>query len=392
LKFNKEIPQKIKILYIIGTLDIGGTEKQLVELIKRLDKNRFNIAVCCLSQSGPLISSVHSEGIPVEVIGFRGFRHSEKGYLRNLPRIISLFVQLTRYIKKEQPHILHGFLFWAYILGTYAAKLAGVSHIISSRRGLGMFKQDKRHYLFLEKVANHLTEIIIANSEAVRRDTIQQEKVPASKIMMVYNGIDTALYEIPPDQKLRAALNIGEKSKIVSIIANFIHYKGHGFFLHACSEVRKKLSDVKFMLIGDGPLKKDMKELAEDLNIEKDVLFLGSRKDIPALLSITDIVVLSSLEEGFSNAILEAMAAGKPVIATHVGGNPEAILQGETGLLVLPKNSDTLAGAMIQLLENPDIAVKMGKAGRERVKQEFSMDRMVQSIEQIYEKVMQVEL
>ena len=360
-KRHRQVSDKIKIFFIIGTLDIGGTEKQLAELVMSLDKSRFDIVVCCLSHGGPLISKLLDAGIRVEVIGFRGFRHNNRGYIRDLPLILSLLSQLVSLIKKEQPHILHGFLFWAYILGAYTAKIAGIPIIIASRRSLSNFKGDKWHYKLMERLANRFTELIIANSDAVKQDTLCQEKLDPSKVMTIYNGIDPTLYDDQPAPGFRASLNIPEKTKVIGMVANLIHYKGHKFFIRACARIKSMYADVIFLLIGEGPMRIELEKLTRELGLEDDVVFLGRRSDVPLLLSIMDIFVLTSLEEGFSNAILEAMAAGKPVIATDVGGNSEAVIHGETGLLVPSMDSNSLADAINNMLCEPEMAEKMGR-------------------------------
>jgi len=380
-------PGKVKVLYIIGTLDLGGTEKQLVHLVKGIDQSRFEVSVCCLSHGGSLTGSLIGEGFRVEVIGFRGFRQDGRGYARNLPRILTSFSRLVALIREESPHIVHSFLFWAYILGTYAAKAAMVPIVVSSRRSLGLFKERKWHYLFLERLANRMTDLIVANSEAVKQDVVRQEKVEPSRVRVIYNGIDPSLYDVLMDPTLRVSLSIPEEARVVGVVANLIHYKGHRFFLQACQEIKRKHHPVRFLLIGDGPLRGELEALVKELHLEEEVLFLGSRQDIPQLLTLMDVAVLPSLEEGFPNAVLEAMAAGKAVVATWVGGIPEAVIHGKTGLLVPPKDSQALAAAIIELLSDPPRSEEMGKAGRERVRKEFGLDRMVRDMEGLYEEL-----
>ena len=376
--------EPLKILYVVTTLDHGGSERQLVELIKGLDRQRFVPRVCCLSAEGHLAAELNRHGIPVETLPLRGLTLPY-----NVITVIRHFARLVKFIQSEGPHIVHGVLFHAYILGTFAAKMARAPVVIASRRGLGHFKSGKPHYLFLEWIANRMTDLIVANSEAVKQNVVCQEKVKPSKIRVVYNGIDPTLFDIPPDPVLKASLGIPERARVVGIVANLIHYKGHRFFLQSCQEVKRKIPDVRFLLIGDGPLRAELQGLANDLDLEGEVLFLGTRSNISQLLSLMDIIVLPSLEEGFPNAVLEAMAAAKPVVASNVGGIPEAVVHGETGLLVPPENPGALAEAMIQLLHDPKSAMKMGNAGRNRVMQQFGLNRMINEMEHIYEELVQ---
>ncbi|MBI3988696.1 MAG: glycosyltransferase [candidate division NC10 bacterium] len=374
--------EKVKIAYVIGTLDLGGAERQLVALAKGLDRSRFLPVIFCLTATGPLITDLAEAGVKTRCFGLRGLK-----VWRNPLRVARALLTFFADLKKEKPEIVHGLLFHAYILGTFAAKIAGVPIVIASRRSLGRFKERKWHYLVAERLANRMTDLIIANAEAVKEDVIHQEKVKLSKVRVMYNGIDPSLYDLPPDPTLRASLGIPEAARVVGIVANLIHYKGHRFFLHACQAIKRKSPEVMFLLIGDGPCREVLEDLARELGLEKDVLFLGSRQDVPHLLALMDVVVLPSLEEGFPNAVLEAMAAGKPVVATEVGGVPEVIVHRKTGLLVPPKDPQALADAIIELLDDPQLALEMGRAGRERVTKEFGLDRMIREMEGLYEEL-----
>lgn len=370
---------------MIGTLDIGGTEGQLVQLVTHLDPRRFAPVVCSLSSGGPYLSVLAAAGIPVEIVGFRGFQGGLRS-LRHLHKVAAQLSRLVHFMRQVQPAMVHGFLFWAYIIGTYAAKGAGVPIVIASRRGLGEFKVDKPHYLFLERLANRMTDLIVANSEAVKQDVVRREKVDPSKVRVVYNGIDLSPYDVPADPGLQALLGISARSKVIGVIANLIPYKGHRFFLQACQEIKRKDSGVKFLLVGDGPCRGELEGLARELGLEKDVGFLGSRRDIPQLLALMDVAVLPSSEEGFPNAILEAMAAGKPVVASQVGGVSEAVVDGETGFLVPAGDASSLATAIGRLLGDPLLGSRMGAAGRRRVQERFGLSRMVAEMEALYEE------
>lgn len=374
---------KVKIAYVIGTLDLGGSERQLVALAKGLDRSRFLPVVFCLTATGPLVADLEEAGVQVRCFGLRGLK-----VWRNPIRVARCLLAFFADLKKEKPEIVHGLLFHAYVPAAFFGRIARVLIVITSRRSLGHFKAGKPHYLLAERLANRMTDLIVANSEAVKRDVIRQEKVEPSKIRVIYNGIEPSLYNVPPDPTLRASLGVPEKTKVVGVVANLIHYKGHRFFLQACHEVKRKIPEVRFLLIGDGPLRRELEGLAAALSLEKDVLFLGSRQDIPELLALMDVAVLPSLEEGFPNAVLEAMAAGKPVVATRVGGIPEAVIHGETGLLVQPKDPQALADAILALLDDPQLAEEMGRAGQERVKKEFSLDRMIREMEGLYEELL----
>jgi glycosyltransferase involved in cell wall biosynthesis len=372
---------KVKLLYVIGTLDVGGAEGQLVQLATRLNRERFAPVVCCLSSSGPLARLLRDGGIPVEVIGFHGFRFRREPW-----KVVSRLFRLISFARKEQPLIVHGFLFWAYILGTYAAKLAQVPVVITSRRSLGNFKEGNIRHLLIERVANRMTDVIVANSEAVKADVVRQERVAPQMVRVIRNGVDATRYENPTASAFRAALGIPDGSAIVSVVARLYDYKGHQFFLEACRDISRRWPTTTFLLIGDGPLRRPLEEMTRTLGLQQQVRFLGTRSDVPELLALTDVAVLPSLEEGFPNAILEAMAAAKPVVATQVGGIPEAVVHGETGFLVPPRDSSALASAIGRLLEDPTLRTAMGLAGKQRVTERFTFARMVTEMEALYEE------
>ena len=371
---------RIRILYVIGTLDVGGAEGQLVQLATRLDQARFEVAVCCLTSSGPYEADLRAAGIRVHVVGFRGlvmFRAPHK--------VTAQLLRLGRVIRAERPDIVHGYLFWAYVLGTLAARAVGVRHVISSRRSLGHFKASKPHYLAIERLANSMTTLVIANSNAVAEDAIRQERLPRHKVVVIHNGIDAAKYAVTPSAALRAEL--GEGHPIVTIVANFIHYKGHRDFLAAWPRVLSDCPSAIAVFVGDGPERAECEAWARDHALDRSMRFLGSRRDVPEILAATDILAHPSLEEGFSNAILEAMAAAVPVVATDVGGNREAVRDGETGLLVEPRRPDLLAAAIVALGRDPARARAMGAAARTLVSDSFSVDTAVRRHEDVYTSV-----
>lgn len=373
---------RIRLFYLIGTLEVGGAEGQLVQLVTRLDRRRFEPVVCCLSSGGPYVNVLEAAGIPVKVIGFRGFR-----IFRHPHKVAVQLVRLVRAVRRVRPHVVHGFLFWAYILAAFAARMVRVPVVVASRRGLGHFKANKPHYLALERLANRLTDLVIANSEAVRQDAIREERLPAKKVVVIHNGLALGRLDSSPDAGLRGSLGLEKRGPVVGVVANFIHYKGHQFFLEAWAAAAKQFPTGTALLVGDGPLRREFEARAEAMGLGTSVRFLGTHQDVPALLALMDLVVHPSLEEGFSNAILEAMAAGKPVVATAVGGNPEAVIHKETGLLVPPGDSQALAKAMLWLLEQPREAARFGEAGRRRVAERFEISAMVRQYETVYERL-----
>ena len=372
-----------KILFVIGTLEVGGTETQLVELATRLDRRFFEPVVCCLAPEGPLGSRLRARGIAVHPLGFSGFQSSRLSNAGRVADASRLLIRMWKLIRRERPAILHGMLFWAYVLGTFVGRAAGVPIVVSSRRSLGLFKADKPRYLFMERIADRMTDLFIANSEAVRTDTLAREPVKPSNIIVIHNGLDLGRFDAAPDAALAARLGVAGR-RCAIVVSNFIDYKGHAYLLRAWRELLRRFPSAVVMLVGDGVLRREMERLADELQIRHSVLFLGVRSDVPALLAVADLYVHPSLQEGYSNALLEAMAAGKAVVATAVGGNVEAVSDGVNGLLVPPQDSIALEAAMSRLLADLPAARRMGELARRAVHETYEIGAMVKTYERVY--------
>jgi len=376
----------IKILYVIGTLNIGGAERHLVEVVTHLDREIFEPSVCVLSDGGPLRADIENAGIPVFLVDFLGLKN--KWSPVSLYVLLTRTIQLYRLIKRGKFDIVHGYLFWAYVSGALAGRAARVPLKIASRRSLGHFKAGKEHYLLLERVANKVTDLWVANSEAVKRDTVLREGIDPSQIVVIHNGIDARRYGIPVDIKAKKQeLGIGENGPVIGMISNYIHYKGHLNLMAAFRQVASVFPDAVCLCVGEGPQRAVIEAEIKKSGLSGRVILSGTRRDIPELLSIMDVSVLASFEEGFSNTILESMAAGLPVVATAVGGNPEAVGDGVTGILVPPGDSRALAGAILRILGDPELASHMGREGKKRVEREFSIEKMIGEMETLYTKL-----
>ena len=372
--------RKIKLCLFTTDSKIGGTEKMILSLAKGLDKEKYEVTVCTLLGRGPLIEEAKKSGVRAVSLNMKG-----KWDISVIPRFFS-------FLRKHRIDILHTYLYHANILGRILGRLAGVPIIISSQRTTEFYGQKKsdrwrRGYrIFLDKWTSRFCCLIISNSEAGRRFLIEEGIDPA-KIITIHNGVDLDQFTVriaPGEKKRRYGLR--QDSMLVGIIANLTEVKGHKYFLQAAREVLKSIPQAEFLIVGDGPLREDLGGLSKNLGISAGVNFMGFRQDIPEILSILNVFVLSSLWEGFPVSILEAMAAGKPVIASKVGGIPEAVIDEKTGILVPPEDEKALAGAIEFLLNKGKIASEMGMAGRRRAEEHFSLQRMTGEIEAAYEK------
>ena len=373
-----------KVLYITVSLEVGGTERQLQELATRLDRTRFEPVVCCIAAAGPLADDLRKAGIVVRSIGFRKpDTRNPIGLMRNVIDTCVRAVRLVRFVASERADVVQTFLLWPCIVGVPAARIARVPLVLSSRRSLNHVRHPARRFAFLQRLVNTTTHAIIANSEAVKRDVVERERVSPGRIAVIRNGIDTAAFAAA-EPLSRSALGVNDDAPVVGVIANLLPYKGHVHFLEAWQHVIGLHPTATALLIGEGPLRGPLESLVAAQSLPS-IKFLGTRSDVAALLTTVDVVVHPSSEEGSANAVLEAMAASRPVVATSVGGNAEAIVNGETGFLVPPHDPRALADAINWLIEHRDAARAFGAAGQQRVRSQYGVESMVAAYEALYE-------
>jgi glycosyltransferase involved in cell wall biosynthesis len=384
--FSEKPNKPITVIYLIDTCidtpdkpSMGGAEKQLYLLVSSLNPVYFKPIVVQLSPNNSLpLNDVKVENAELFHIPIRKF-YSLHGF-RQIGR-------LYRLAKEYNVNIIHTFFEKSEVMGWLTARLSGIPIWITSRRDLG-FKR-KKIYDQIFRLTSKDCKKCIANCYAVKDQVVQQNNLASEKVEVIYNGLDLSGYQEPfGDKSVRRKLGIENGTLLVGMIANFnFEIKGHGYFLGAAKKITETVPNVKFLLVGDGPLRHQYEEMASDLDVKKDVLFLGKRNDVPAIISNLDVSVQSSTSEGLSNVILESMAAGKPVIATNVGGNPEMVVNDITGYLVPPADSSAMAGAITALLQEPDKAKAMGAAGKRLVEEKFSKKAMVEKYENLYKSL-----
>ena len=376
---------KTNVLEMVGSFHQGGSERQAIQLAGCLrDAGDFNVFLATLDASGSLRSEVETIGFG-EVPEFRLTSFYDWNMLRQLKNAAA-------FIRRNDIKIVHTHDFYTNVFGMFAAKLAGVRVRIASKRETGGMKTAKQ--LNLERAAFRPAHLITANSRAVKDYLIEEQNVAAEKIAVVYNGLD--LRRLEPQANLSRAeicrmlgLTPENNRKFVTIVANLRHeIKNHRMFLRSAQAVRARVPNAEFVLAGEGELLGELKDFAETLNIGAACHFTGRCAAVAELLSISDACVLSSTNEGFSNSILEYMAAGKPVVATNVGGAGEAIVEGANGFLVASDDADAMAARLVELLENPEKARKLGAAGRKTVEEKFSAEAQIARTVEIYEKLL----
>lgn len=374
---DKHQKRPVDVLYLITELNvIGGAEKLMPRFLAHFDRNRFPPAVACLyGGDGPIADDIRALDIPVTDLGM-----TSKWRLDALWRLYRLLLH-------ERPVILHTSMFHANFSGRVLGWLAGVPIIITWRHSPSIGGALRE---LLNRWTVRLDDRIVATCELVRQIEIEHAQVPSDKVITIYNGIDMERSAASPlaAARIRQAFNIPADALLLGSVGRMHRSKDFGNLLTAMVQVRKRIPAVWLLLVGDGELRGELESRAQTLGLSSVVTFTGIRDDVPDILAALDIFVLPSRWEGLPLVVLEAMAAGLPVVATAVGGTPEVVVDGVTGLLVPPRDPAALAQAITRLLRNPDLRRKMGRAGRERVTEHFSVEQMVRKTESLYEQLL----
>lgn len=373
---------RIKLLEFVTLFEIGGTERHVVNLAKRLDPSRFELSVACLSRSGPFLKEIERLQVPLAEYRInRLYNH----------RAFKEEVRFGRYVRRGQIQIVHTYGFYPNVFAIPPARLAGTPVIVASIRDTGeMWTPMQRR---VQKYACHWTDCILVNSEAVRHQLIV-EGYNRERITVIRNGIDLSRFTGKGgDGRLHRELGLPSRAPLVVILSRLYNLKGVEYFLEAAAMVARSFPDARFLIVGNSPpggeaYREALERQAVRLGLGQRAIFTGFRLDVSEVLSDATVSVIPSLSEGLSNTLLESMAAGAPAVATKVGGNPEAVEDGVSGLLVPPRDAGALARAISLLLENRELARRLGQAGRRRVVERFSIERMVRETESLYLKLL----
>lgn len=385
---------KKNIIFVIGSLSIGGAEGHLVSILPGLAAKGWSVRVLTLTHKGVLAPVLEAKGIPViSVLKNQPLAITQKPptLFRRVMRLVLCLVGMVRILKKQKKEknvLVHFFLPEAYVLGMIGVLLAGFNGPkLMSRRSLNEYQKRRPGVAWFEKKLHSRTTLILGNSLAVVSQ-LAEEGVPADRLKLIYNGINLEPFNVVKMRDVaRENLNIPKDALVMIIVANLIPYKGHADLLEALSQIKENLpNNWRLLCVGkDNGIGNTLEQKAEDLGLTKHILWLGSRSDVSDLLMLADIGLLCSHEEGFSNAILESMAASLPMVVTNVGGNAEAVLDGETGYVVPARDSRALAKAILALVNDPEQASTFGLAGKARVKAHFALETCVDAYAKLYE-------
>lgn len=329
------------------------------------------------------------QDVPVHVLEYRGISlHPRKAipFFRDARSFIRAF---TRILSENSIRILHCYLPAGNVLGMAVASLHRTPVKIVSKRALCRYKDGHPVFSRFEDLANLVSDGILVNSLAVEADVRRTERFLGGKISLLYNGVDPEVPSPPPLGNLFPGIAWGEDDPIVCYMANFFPYKGHRDLVDAARIVVDALPNTRFLLVGhDSGEMTAVQDRIDTLGLSANMLLTGERDDAARIIASSTVVAHPSHTEGFSNTILEAMAAGKPVVATDVGGIPEAVVDGFTGIVVPAGNTGKFAEALLTLIRDPERARTMGQAGRKRMLERFTIGKMVEGMEHFYEKLL----
>jgi len=363
-----------RIMLFTDSFSRGGTERQFVRLVKSLDRSQCDILVGCLHRTGQLLSEIESLGVPIVEFPINCFYDF---------RAVKLFIRLVQLLRREQIQILHAFDFYTSIFAVPAARIAGVPVVLASRRELLNLRSPWQQRAI--RMACRLATGVVVNSYAANHDLLGLASARRQFIDVLPNCINLQEFEpkLTPVQ-VRRELALSPKSILVGVLGNLRPEKNLETFLMAARRILDVLPSTEFLVIGDGPARHRLEQLASDLLLSESIHFLRDRSDIPDLLAALDIFVMTSYTESFPNAILEAMAMAKPVVATRVGGVPELVEEGKTGFLVPPRDPEAVANRVLHLCRDDAQRLRMGRAARARVEREFTVQQISAKLQRIY--------
>jgi len=359
------------ITYVVDDLRVGGAQTHLTRLVQELWRRGYLLQVVCMGASQAVVTSQIPTAVPLVSFRLSSVR---------APTFALQFLALVRHLRRTRPAIVHTYLNTAGVFGLLAARLAGVPHVVTSRRDIGIFRSGRIRSLEAS-LSRRWADRVFCVCEAVARAVRRDEGIPDEKLRVLLNGI--GVDGVGPRVAAR-----GGPVRFGIVAAINRTEKGHREFVEAAAIAARAMPAVEFHLVGDGPLRPGIEARVRELGIADKTTFHGERRDVLEFLDTVDVLAVPSYTEGISNAALEAMAKGLPVIATGVDGNLETVADGETGLLVAPRDAEALARAMVTYASDAGLRSSHGRAGRERLDRLFTVGRMADRYEEEYDAIL----
>lgn len=366
----------IRIAYVIDHLKMGGAQRHLLQVVRGLDRSRYELEMWTTSaERGELASQFEEEGVPVRSFEIESTLMS--------PRTLRACRRVARDWRARDVHIVHGYLFEGNLLGTVAGRMARRPVLLVSKRSLDRYQRwDRRAAAWW---SNRRATRVLVNAISVRNVVLEHEGCSPSQIEHIPNGVPLPDPTVPQGDSSPEMDPRGD-GPLVGMVGRLGWKKGYEYALEAFQKVRERIPDLRVDIVGDGDLRHELPARAKELGLGDTVRFLGQQTDVPRRMRRFDCYVLSSVIEGMPNALLEAMALGRPVVTTSAGGSAEVATDGESGMVVPPRDADALAHAIIRVLTEDLLAQRISRGGAERVKRHFSERAMLTALDKLYRR------
>lgn len=373
--------RRIVVVFVIDNMRLGGTELNAVRTAERLDREKFELRVVCLGEDGPLTQRYRAIGVPVVNMPIRSF------YGWSMLRSGLRFV---RYVRDARADVVHAHDVYSNIFVAVWARVAGVRVVIASRRWWHSLPNWKLR--IGNRFAFARADAVLANSQQVASSVTTEANIAQSKVWTVTNFVDAAAFGAPDEEELRRLRlnwNAPPDAVVIGCVARFDPVKNHEGLISAFGQLHARHPEAFLVLIGDGETRATIESKVRNSQLERCVHFAGELHGSSNLHRGFDISVLASLSEGFPNTLVEAMAAGNPVVATAVGGSIDAVKDGETGLLVPPSQVTSLEDALAKLVESPTLRVRLGAGGQRRAAHDFEASAVLTRLERMYDALLE---
>lgn len=377
----------LRVAYLPPSLRPAGAERQMLALAEGLPQDRFRVDFLAMSGAGVYDERARAAGARIVVIGA-----PPRPSASRMARAAGRGAKAMRYAavaRTRRYDIVDAWLYPVDVMAALARPLTRTPVIVTGRRNLRNFGRPLNELeRRLVELANRLTDAVVANCEAVARDTLRHERIDPAKLRVIRNGV-RSIEPLPPEERLagRRALGVGDDDVLVGCVANYQPAKRHDLLVEAFTGLVREGPMARLVLVGEGPLRVDLERRIAARGLADRVRLHGMVADPATLYGLFDVVVQSSRTEGLSNVLLEAAAAGRPAVATAVGGTDEIVIDGETGLLVPANDADALAAAMLRVVQDPSLRERLGRAARDRAAAQFSMARFVAEYAALYEEL-----
>ncbi|MFH1701752.1 MAG: glycosyltransferase [Candidatus Zixiibacteriota bacterium] len=366
--------KSISILHVVLSTETGGMENIIYNLASGVNRNRFNIKILCLDKIGPLSKKLSDIGIESKLAG------------RMMPGFSMLYpAQLIKIIKQSGCQIIHSHSGCWFKVAIACSHVPDISHIYTEH---GRTFPDKKLKILMDKYSMRWTDKVVAVGAILQRYLSETVCLPSKKIININNCIDTDRFQpIGKRADIRNELGYTEDEIVIANVARLAPVKNHGLLIDVFKQINRDYPQARLMIIGDGPLRDDLEQQTSLFGLSDKIKFLGDRDDVPRILPAADISTLSSLSEGISLTILEAMSCGLPVVATSVGGNPSIITNGENGYLINSGDRDNYVISLAKLIDSQELRTDMGLKARQNIIDNWSLKLMVSKYEELYEEL-----